>query len=84
MRGRRKLVNQLSIFEKISEVRKVQELYEHHQQNEAKGQIRHEQDDKWYHWYRIETENEDILGTIYISKTMNPLPDRIVLDRKPN
>jgi hypothetical protein len=51
---------------------------------EVEGLIRYEQDSKRYHRFQIETEDDDIVGTVYIPKTMNPLPDKLVLTRKRN
>jgi hypothetical protein len=31
--------------------------------------------------FKIEIEDEDIVGTIYISKKESPLPTRLILDR---
>jgi hypothetical protein len=53
-------------------------------EKEIKGQFKYEQDSKRYHRFQIETEDEDIVGTVYIPKPMNPLPDKLVLTRKRN
>ncbi|MBW1689536.1 MAG: hypothetical protein JRF35_03785 [Deltaproteobacteria bacterium] len=47
---------------------------------EIKGQFKYEQDSKRYHRFRIESES-GVVGTIYIPKDMEPLPDRIILDK---
>lgn len=54
------------------------------EKKEVKGQLKYEQDSKRYHRFQIETEDEDIVGAVYISKKMTPLPDRLILDRKRN
>lgn len=81
MRGRKKLSNQLSIFDRISAAKAPKEPEKGHQNREVKGQFRYAQDSKWYHRFHIETENEDIVGSVYISKSMSTIPDRIVLER---
>lgn len=48
---------------------------------EIKGQFRCEQDSKRYHRFQIETK-EGIVGTVYVPKDMQPLPDRVVLQRE--
>lgn len=49
-------------------------------EKEIKGQFKYEQDSKRYHRFRIETK-EGIVGTIYIPKDMEPLPDRLILEK---
>jgi len=46
---------------------------------EIKGTFKYEQDSKRYHRYRIETK-AGVVGTLYIPKDMDPLPERIILD----
>ena len=48
--------------------------------NEISGKFIYEQDSKRYHRFQIETE-QGIVGTVYVPKDLEPLPDRIVLDR---
>lgn len=47
---------------------------------EIKGTFKYEQDSKRYHRFRVESES-GVVGTIYIPKDMNPLPERIILDK---
>jgi len=49
---------------------------------EIKGQFRYEQDSKRYHRFKIETGDADIVGTVYVPKECDPLPDKLILDRK--
>lgn len=51
------------------------------QNKEVKNHIRYDQDTKRYHRFQIEFDDEDIGGTIYISKQERPLPIRLILDR---
>jgi len=50
------------------------------EEKEIKGTFKYEQDSKRYHRFKIEAK-EGIVGNIYISKDMDPLPDRIILDK---
>jgi hypothetical protein len=73
---------QLSIFGKSTEPRGLRRFRNRRKVKKVKGEFRYQEDNKYYHRFRIETKNEEILGAIYISKNMDPLPDRIILDRK--
>jgi hypothetical protein len=73
---------QLSIFGKSTEARGLRRLRNRRKVKKVKGEFRYQEDNKYYHRFRIETKNEEVLGAIYISKNINPLPDRIILDRK--
>ncbi len=46
---------------------------------EIKGMFRYEQDSKRYHRFKIETKN-GIVGTVYISKTIEGMPKRLILE----
>ncbi len=48
---------------------------------EIKGEFEYDQDSKRYHRFKIETE-VGIVGQVYIPKRSQPLPDKIVLERK--
>jgi len=48
--------------------------------NEVNGKFTYERDSKRYHRFDIETES-GVVGTVYVPKHLEPLPDRIVLDR---
>lgn len=48
---------------------------------EVTGKFKYEQDSKRYHRFQIETP-EGLVGTIYVPKTMVPIPDRVVLDKE--
>ena len=67
---------------KNTEARGLRRLTKRRKVKKVKGEFRYQEDNKYYHRFRIETKNEEILGAIYISKNMNPLPDRIILERK--
>jgi len=73
---------QLSIFGKDTEPRGLRRLTKRRKVKKVKGEFRYQEDNKYYHRFRIETKNEEILGAIYISKNMDPLPDKIILERK--
>ena len=73
---------QLSIFGKSTELRGLRRFRNRRKVKNVKGEFRYQEDNKYYHRFRIETKNEEILGAIYISKNMHPLPDKIILDRK--
>jgi hypothetical protein len=73
---------QLNIFGKSTEPRGLRRLRNRRKVKKVKGEFRYQEDNKYYHRFRIETKNEEILGAIYISKSMNPLPDKIILERK--
>lgn len=75
---------QLTIFGKSTQERGLEEAKKRQKVKKVKGEFRYQEDNKYYHRFRIETKNEEILGAIYISKNMHPLPDRIILDRKPS
>jgi len=49
---------------------------------EVRGQFKYDQDSKRYHRFKIEIEDEDIVGTVYISKKSTPLPDKLILIKK--
>jgi len=49
------------------------------QTKESKGTFKYEQDSKRYHRFKIEAKG--IVSNIYISKDMEQLPDRIILDK---
>ena len=44
----------------------------------VKGTFEYEQDSKRFHRFQIRT-TQGVVGTIYIPKTMQPIPDRIEL-----
>jgi len=46
---------------------------------EINGTFKYEQDSKRYHRYRIEASG-GIVGTIYIPKDAEEIPERIILD----
>lgn len=46
---------------------------------EIKGTFKYEQDSKRYHRYRIEAEGGAV-GTIYIPKDTEAIPERIILE----
>jgi hypothetical protein len=82
VRARSNSGTQLTIFGKNTEARGLRRLTKRRKVKKVKGEFRYQEDNKYYHRFRIETKNEEILGAIYISKNMNPLPDRIILERK--
>ena len=82
MRATTKSGIQLNIFGKNTEERGTQELRGRHKVKKVKGEFIYQEDNRYYHRFRIETKNEEILGAVYISKNVNPLPDRIILERK--
>ena len=82
MRARAKSGVQLNIFGKSDEAGGTQELRDRHKVKRIKGEFIFQEDNRYYHRFRIETKNEEILGAVYISKDVNPLPDRIILERK--
>lgn len=82
MRATTKSGIQLNIFGKNTEERGTQELRDRHTLKKVKGEFIYQEDNRYYHRFRIETKNEEILGAVYISKNVNPLPDRIILKRK--
>ena len=47
---------------------------------EIQGKFTFDQDSKRYHRFQVETE-AGVVGMLYIPKNMQPLPDKIVLDR---
>lgn len=47
---------------------------------EIKGKFRYEQDSKRYHRFKIKSDT-GIVGTIYIPKDMDSLPERVILDK---
>ena len=47
---------------------------------EVKGKFRNEQDSKGYHRFQIETE-AGVVGTVYVPKDAESMPDRILLKR---
>jgi hypothetical protein len=77
-----KFGTQLSIFGKSTEARGLRRFKNRRKVKKVKGEFRYQEDNRYYHRFRIETKNEEILGAIYISKNVHPLPDRIILDRK--
>ena len=82
MRARTKSGIQLNIFGKNAEAGGTQELRDRHKVKKIRGEFIYQEDNRYYHRFRIETKNEEILGAVYISKDVNPLPDRIILERK--
>jgi hypothetical protein len=82
VRGSSKSGTQLTIFGKNTEAKGLLRLRNRRKVKKVKGEFRYQEDNKYYHRFRIETKNEEVLGAIYISKNINPLPDRIILDRK--
>jgi hypothetical protein len=82
VRATSKSGTQLSIFGKSTEPRVLRRFRSRRKVKKVKGEFRYQEDNKYYHRFRIETKNEEILGAIYISKNVHPLPDRIILDRK--
>lgn len=48
--------------------------------NEVTGKFTYDTDSKRYHRFKIETE-QGIVGTVYVPKDLEALPDRILLDR---
>ena len=82
VRATSKSGTQLSIFGKSTEPRGLRRFRNRRKVKKVKGEFRYQEDNKYYHRFRIETKNEEVLGAIYISKNMHPLPDRIILDRK--
>ena len=82
MRATTKSGIQLNIFGKNAEAGETQELRDRHKVKKIKGEFIFQEDNRYYHRFRIETKNEEILGAVYISKDVNPLPDRIILERK--
>ena len=48
--------------------------------NEVTGKFKYDTDSKRYHRFQIETE-QGIVGTVYVPKDLEPIPDRIVLHR---
>jgi len=51
------------------------------EQKEIKGTFTYEQDSKRYHRYRIEASGR-IVGTLYIPKDTEEIPERIILEEK--
>ena len=51
--------------------------------HEVKGKFQYQQDSKRYHRFQIETD-AGLVGVIYVPKSMQPIPDRIILERAPN
>ena len=49
-------------------------------EKEIKGEYHYDQDSKRYHRYSVEC-NEGIVGMIYIPKSTEKIPDRIVLTK---
>ena len=49
------------------------------EKKEVEGRFRYEQDSKRYHRFQIETE-AGIVGTVYIQKSANGMPKKIVLE----
>jgi len=49
--------------------------------NEVTGKFTYDQDSKRFHRYRIEAD-QGVVGTVYVPKDLESLPDRIVLERK--
>ena len=84
MRASSKSGIQLNIFGERAEARGLRRLRTRRKVKKVKGELRYQEDNKYYHRFRIETKNEEVLGAIYISKNINPLPDRIILDLKSN
>ena len=49
--------------------------------NEINGKLTYDKDSKRYHRYQIEAD-QGVVGTVYVPKDLEPMPDRIVLERK--
>jgi hypothetical protein len=49
---------------------------------EIKAGIKFDGDSKRFHRYKVIDPEGDIVGTIYLSKQMNPLPKRVVFEVK--
>ena len=50
-------------------------------ENDVKGIFRYDQDSKRYHRFKVEIDN-GIVGTIYVPKNKEKIPNKIVLERK--
>jgi hypothetical protein len=44
--------------------------------------LKYEQDTKRYHRFKVIDPEGEVTGNIYIEKTMDPLPQQLVLKRK--
>ena len=44
--------------------------------------IKFDQDSKRYHRFKVVDPEGDVTGTVYFPKTMNPLPEKLVLETK--
>ena len=49
---------------------------------EIKAKIKFDGDSKRYHRFKVIHPDGEIVGTVYLSKEMNPLPKKIVLEKK--
>lgn len=49
-------------------------------ETEIRGKFVYEQDSKRYHRFQIETDT-GVVGVLYIPKNMQPLPERVALNR---
>lgn len=49
---------------------------------EIKATIKFDGDSKSYHRFKIIHAKGEIVGTVYLLKEMNPLPERLVLERE--
>jgi hypothetical protein len=50
--------------------------------SEVTGKFLYEQDSKRYHRFQIVETDQGIIGTVYVPKDLEPMPDKIVLERK--
>ena len=50
--------------------------------SEVKGKFFYEQDSKRFHRFQIVETGKGITGTVYVPKDLEPMPERIVLERK--
>jgi len=49
---------------------------------EIKAKIKFDGDSKRFHRFKVIDPDGEIVGTVYLSKDMNPLPKKIVLERE--
>lgn len=45
-----------------------------------KGKFRYEQDSKNFHRFQIEVENKVVVGTVYISREIEEMPKKLILE----
>ena len=53
------------------------------EEKEVRGEFIYDQDSKRYHRFQVEAD-EGVVGIVYIPKTNEKLPDKLVLERKRN